>query len=61
MMVDFRTEMAKRRSSANSSILDAWALCISHLSNVGVGTGNNEIICIEVGKKVVGSEECAGK
>ena len=33
----------------------------SHLSNVGVGTGNSEVICIGVGQKVVGLGECGGK
>ena len=34
---------------------------LSHLINVGVGTGNNEVICIGVGKTVVGLRECEAK
>ena len=33
----------------------------SHLSNVGIGTGNSESICIGVDETVVGLEECGGK
>ena len=33
----------------------------SHLSNVGVGTGNSEFIRIGVGEKVVGLGICGGK
>ena len=32
-----------------------------HLINVGVGTGNSEVIYIGVGEKVVGLSECGGK
>jgi len=34
---------------------------LSHLINIGVGTGNSEVISIGVGEKVVGLEECEGK
>ena len=34
---------------------------ISHLINVGVGSGNSEVISIGVGEKVVGLGECGGE
>ena len=52
MMVDFGAEMTKPRSSAHSSIFDAWAKGFSHHSNVGVGTVNSKVISVGVGEKV---------
>ena len=51
MIGDFEAEMAKPRTSAHSSIIGE---CLSHLINVGVGTGNSEVISIGTGEKIVG-------
>ena len=58
-MVDFRTGMAKPRSSAHSLIFDEWAEL--HMINVRVGTENSEVISIWACEKVVGYEECGDK
>ena len=55
MTVDFGAEMAKPRSSAHSQWADKY---LSHLINVGVGTGNSEVISIGVEEKLVGLGEC---
>jgi len=34
---------------------------LSHLINVGVGTGNSEVISIGAGEKIVGLGECGDK
>ena len=34
---------------------------LSHLINVGVGTGNSEFISIGIGEKVIGLGECGDK
>ena len=57
MMVDFGAEMAEPCISAHFSIFDAWG----HLSSVGVGTGNSEIIGIGVVEKVDGLGKCGSK
>ena len=68
-------KMAKPRSSVHSSIFGDMQICIdlhtkygnlyrkglSHLINVGVGTGKSEVIGIGVGEKVVGFGECGDK
>ena len=33
----------------------------SHLSNVGIGTGNHELIYIRIGEKVIGLGKCGSK
>ena len=55
-MVDFGAEMAKLLI-----IRCMGGKGFSHVSNVGVGTGNSEVICIGVGKKFVGLRECGDK
>ena len=62
MLVDFGAEMAKPRSSVHSSIFDEWAeKGLSHLINVGFGTGNSEVINIGAGEKIFRLGECGDK
>ena len=52
--MDFGAKIVKSLSSCMGS------KGFSHLSNVGVGTGHSEVICIIVDEKVVGWGECEG-
>ena len=59
--MDFVADMAKHLSSAHCSIFVNGQKDLSHLINVGVGTGNSEVTSIGVGEKVVGLRKCGSK